>query len=469
MNIKKILKSNTMVNSAIWYTLGSFFLKGVNFFTVPIFTNLLTTTEMGKISVYSTWGAIVAIIVSLGIDGTVGSAKANLKDDEYTEYLSSVLVLATISFVVILILSIIFRNTLANLMSLDVRLVILLLIQSFFSFVISFVLSTYTFARDHKMYLTVSCLSTILNITLSIIIILSMNSDRYLGRILGWAISTIFIGIVLYIKVVINGKVCFGVKYWRFCLPIALPLIFHNLSHLILNQADILMLQEFTNESIVGIYSVIYMIGSILNIIQIAINGAWVPWYYESLNKGDKEELRKKSGLYIIVFTLLTVMFILGVPEIIKLFTDSEYWGSISLVYIVIMGYYFVYLYTFPANFQFYSKQTKFIAMGTVTAGIVNICFNFILIQHFEMYGAAIATLISYIVLFSMHFIIVKNKFKHQDFPFTYNLYGIVVVALVWGISDLLLDLFIVRWIIILLILSVSGTIVYKKAKKMDS
>ena len=89
MNIKKILKSNSMVNSAIWYTVGSFVLKGVNFFTVPIFTSLLTTAEMGKITIYSTWGSIVAILVGLGIDGTVGSAKANLKDEEYTEYLSS--------------------------------------------------------------------------------------------------------------------------------------------------------------------------------------------------------------------------------------------------------------------------------------------------------------------------------------------------------------------------------------------
>lgn len=467
MNIKKILKSNSMVNSAIWYTVGSFVLKGVNFFTVPIFTSLLTTAEMGKITIYSTWGSIVAILVGLGIDGTVGSAKANLKDEEYTEYLSSALVLATLSFGIMFILSIIFRENLSSLMALDSALVILLLVQSFFSFVISFVLSTYTFARNHKMYLTVSFLSTILNIVISISIILSMNSNKYLGRILGWAISTIVIGVILYIKVVIKGKATIKLKYWKFCLPIALPLIFHNLSHLLLNQADILMLEKYTNESIVGIYSVLYMIGSILNIMQIAINGAWVPWYYEALKKGDKEELRKKSGIYIIVFTLLTIMFMLGVPEVIKIFTDSEYWGGTPLIYIVIMGYYFVYLYTFPANFQFYSKQTKFIAMGTITAALVNIGLNFVFIQYIGMYGAALATLISYIVLFSMHFMIVKFKFKHKDFPFIYNIYGIAAAAAAWGLSYLLLDYFIIRWMIILVIIAFCGVSLFKIVKEM--
>ncbi|MDV4150373.1 oligosaccharide flippase family protein [Clostridium sp. AL.422] len=469
MNIKKMLKSNSMINSAVWYTIGSFFLKGVNFFTVPIFTELLSTAEMGRVTIYSTWGAIVAIIVGLGIEGTVGSAKANLKDDEYTEYLSSALILGTVSFIAIFILCFIFKGSLSNLMGLDIKLIILLLIQSFFSFVISFVLSTYTFARDHKMYLTVSCFSTILNIVLSIAIILSMDSNRYLGRILGWAISTILIGVVLYIKIIIKGKVFFSLKYWKFCLPIALPLIFHNLSHLLLNQADILMLENFTDESTVGIYGVLYMIGSILNIIQIAINGAWVPWYYEALKKGDKDELRKKSGAYIIIFTILTTMFMLGVPEVIKLFTDRAYWGGIPLTYIVIMGYYFVYLYTFPANFQFYSKQTKFIAMGTVTAAIVNVGFNYIFIQQFGMYGAAIATLIAYIILFSIHFIIVKYKFKHQDFPFAFNIYGVGVALCSWIISYLLLDYFIIRWIIIIIIFIVSAIIVLKEVKKLES
>ncbi|ASW43552.1 lipopolysaccharide biosynthesis protein [Clostridium isatidis] len=468
MSIKELLKKNTLVNSALWYTIGSFVLKGVNFLTVPVFTELLTTTEMGKVTVYSTWNAIAVILVGLGIEGTVGVAKANLKEKEYPEYLSSSLILATFSFVVMFILINIFKKQLLVLTGLEAGLLFLLLTQSFFSFVTSFVLSTYTFARKYKAYLGVSFLSTILNIVLSISIILSMDSNRYLGRIFGWAIATIAIGFVLYIKVILEGKTYINLKYWKFCLPVALPLIVHNLSHLLLNQSDILMLEEFTTESIVGVYGILYTIGSIINIIQVAVNGAWVPWYYEALKKGDKEDLRKKSSIYIILFTLLTVMFTLGVPEVIKLFASEEYWPGIPLVFIIIMGYYFVYLYTFPANFQFYSKNTKFIAMGTITAAIVNIIFNYFLIQYFGMYGAAIATLIAYIVLFFMHFCIVKFKLKHQDYPFIYNIYGISAVALAWGISYVFLNAFIVRWSIIIILLVISVKVGIKEIKKIS-
>ena len=85
MRIKSLLKGNTLLNSAIWYTVGTFLLKGINFFTTPIFTNLLSTEEFGIITIYSTWSAIFAIIVGLSMNGTIGSAKANLGDKEYNE------------------------------------------------------------------------------------------------------------------------------------------------------------------------------------------------------------------------------------------------------------------------------------------------------------------------------------------------------------------------------------------------
>lgn len=468
MNFKQILNKNTMVKSAFWYTVGSFFLRGVNFLTTPIFIRLLTEAEIGKVTVYSTWVAIGAIVLGLGVDGTIGSAKANLAKEEYEEYLSSVLFLATLSFISISFVSIIFRESLSVLMGIDSDLIFILLVQSFFSFVISFVSATFTFEKNHKSYLTVSCLTTILNIILSISLIVSMSSGRYLGRIYGWAIATIFIGVILYIKVILKGKKLLSMKYWKFCLPIALPLIFHSLSHLLLNQADILMLQKFTDESVVGVYGTLYTVGSIINIIQAAINSAWVPWYYEALKKGDKKDIKEKSILYIMFFSILSILFMLGVPEVIKIFAPERYWRAIPLVPVIVMGYYFVYLYTFPANYQFYIKETKFIALGTITAAIINVGLNLILIPYIGMYGAAGATLIAYIILFSIHFIITKYKFKHQDFSFKYNLYGIVAVAFSWLISYILLDYFVIRWGIIILIVGLSGIIALKEIKKIS-
>ena len=280
-----------------------------------------------------------------------------------------------------------------------------------------------------------------------------MNSEKYLGRIYGGAIATVVIGVILYIRIILKGKKLISLEYWKFSLPIAIPLIFHNLSHLVLNQADKVMLQKYTNDDIVGIYGYTYTIGALINTIQIALNSAWMPWYFEKLNENSKKEIKEVAAIYIGIFTVLTSMFILGSPEIIKILSPKSYWSGIALLPIIIVGYYFVFLYTFPSNYQFYMKKTKFIATGTIIAAIINVIINYIYIPKIGMYAAALSTLIAYVVLFGMHFIIVKFKFKHSDFPFLYNVYGILAIIIITFIFYAFLDNLFVRWGVILLIM----------------
>lgn len=467
--MKSWIKSNALLNSAIWYTVGTFILKGVNFLTVPIFTNLLPLEDFGILTIYSTWSAIFAIVLGLSINGTIGSAKANLSEKEYEEYLSSTLFLGTLSFVIMSLFIMIFKDSTAQITGLNPSIILILLLESFFAFVISFVTSVFTFDRNYKGFLGASAIVTIINVGLSVVLILQMSTDRYIGRIYGGALATIFVGVILYIKLMLRGKKLISLKYWKFCLPIALPLILHNLSHLVLNQADKIMLQKATTEEIVGIYGYTYTIGAIINIIQIALNSAWMPWYYDILKSGDKKELKSKSAIYIATFTALTIMFILGVPEIVKITSPKDYWAGIPLLPLIIGGYYFVFLYTFPANYQFYKKESRYIAMGTIIAAIINVLVNFLLIPKIGVYAAALSTLIAYIVLFFMHFAIVKIKFKHQDFPMMYNWLGIAVVILASAIHYIFINSFIIRWGIILVILTITGLLVLKNIKEFNS
>lgn len=459
MNLKALLNKNTLVNSAIWYTIGTFALKGINFFTTPIFTRLLSTNDYGIITIYSTWVAIFSIIIGLGMNGTIGSAKIHLSKEKYKEYLSSILFLSTLSFIAALSFVMIFKEQCVSLIGLSYEILILLVVESYFGFVISFATSVCTFEKDHKNYLLTSFASTIINIALSIILILNLNNDLYLGRIIGSVVGVSSVGLIWYFIIILRGKVFFKLEYYKFCLPMALPLIFHNLSHLILNQADKLMLQKMTNEQVVGVYGFSYTIAALLNTIQLALNSAWLPWYYEILSKNDTKNLRSTAIKYLAFFTLLTSLFMLGSSEIIKLFAPSTYWSGIQILPVVIAGYYFVFLYTFPANYQFYLKKTKFIALGTISAAIINIILNLVLIPYLGMFGAALATLIAYIWLFAMHFSIVKYKYKHQDFEAKIYAIAIIWITLILGLSYALVNFWYIRWILII-ILSL-GSVLY--------
>ena len=462
-------KESNLFTSAMLYTIGSFLLKGINFFTIPIFTRLLNTANYGITSIYTTWSGLFAIFVGLGINGTIGSAKANLDENEYKEYLSSNMFLSTVVFLIILILISIFKKKLSIVVGLSSSLCILLVIQSFFSFVISFISSVYTFDKEPIKYLKLSFITTLLNIIVSILLILSLDSNRYLGKIYGSASVTIVMGIILYFNIIFKGKKLISKKHWGYCLPIAIPIIFHNISHLVLNQADRVMLQQWTNDSIVGIYSFTYNIGIMLNIIHMSINSAWVAWYFDSLKDKIYEEIEDKAKWYIIIFTVITGMFLLGSPEVIKILSPKEYWEGIKLLPLIILGYYFVFLYTFGVNYEFFKKKTSFIAAGTIVAALINIGVNFILIPKIGVSGAAISTLVAYFILFVMHEFIVRIIMKHKDFPFYYYIYSLILVVITTSITYLLLDRLIVRWLIIILsfmLISIIAIKIFKRNKK---
>lgn len=79
-----------------------------------------------------------------------------------------------------------------------------------------------------------------------------------------------------------------------------------------------------------------------------------------------------------------------------------------NLFLLIIVSYFLVFLYTFPVNIQFFYANTTWIPIGTLLAAGVNWLLNLVLIPHYAAYGAAMATIISYLAL--LIFIILFRK-----------------------------------------------------------
>ena len=58
-----------------------------------------------------------------------------------------------------------------------------------------------------------------------------------------------------------------------------------------------------------------------------------------------------------------------------------------------------MFLYSFPVNYEFYHKKSIHIAIGTSAAAVMNCILNYVLIPVMGMAGAAVATLIAYVML----------------------------------------------------------------------
>ena len=96
MNIKDVL-NHKVVKAGSWYTITEFFLKGITFLTIPVFTRLLSTADYGIASLYTTWVGIFTIIIGLNLDVSITKGKYDFKDD-YDQFVSSVIFLSFLVF-----------------------------------------------------------------------------------------------------------------------------------------------------------------------------------------------------------------------------------------------------------------------------------------------------------------------------------------------------------------------------------
>ena len=423
-------------------------LQGLAFFSGPVFSKLLGTNNYGIASVYLTWVQIASTVFSLQAAGTVAIARVNFPSDEQEKYQSSVLSLSTFSFICFSAVTLIVASIASKRFGISVPMVALGLLQGWGVYCVTAMnlKFTYEFKADKNFILSVT--TAVLTIGLSITLIRLLPAEtNYWGRIIGQSGVYTCIGLFLFILMLRKGRTVYSKKYWLFTLPISIPTIFHQLAHIVLNQSDRVMLQSMVSNSAAGIYALACTFGAVLSTIYHALNNSWVPFYYEYTSHNQIDEIRKHARNYIELFTVVSMGFILLAREVFHIYANRSFWDGTDLIPLFSIGYYFVFLYSFPVNYEFYNKKTKTIAIGTSSAAVCNIILNYFFIRLWGIQGAVIATAISHGLQFVFHFICAK-RINPGAFPFKLGDFipGFLAVCAVCVLYMFTRELWFVRW-----------------------
>lgn len=428
--------------------ISTIILNGLAFVSGPIFSGILGTDNYGIAAVYLTWVQIASTVFSLQAGGTVALARGNFPIKDQGKYQSSVLSLASISYCIFSILTIIVSCMLQFKYKLNILMILFGLVQGWGMYCVSFMNSKLAYEFEAVKNCLLSILTSSLTIGLSLVLIISLPREcNYWGRVIGQSAVYAVLGFIIFAAVFKSGKTCFKAEYWGFTLPIAIPTIFHLLAGIVLNQSDKVMIQGMINNSAAGIYALAATFGAVLSAIWNAFNNSWVPYYYEYSRQNQIKEIKKHAYNYIELFTLITVGFILLSREVFHIYAKEMFWEGTDFIPLFAVGYYFVFLYSFPVNFEFYSKETKTIAIGTTLAAGCNIILNYVLIYSMGVIGAVIATATSHGLQFVFHYFNAK-KIKSEQFPFSLYEFipGILVVFSACFIYLFTKEQWMIRW-----------------------
>ncbi|EOF54311.1 lipopolysaccharide biosynthesis protein [Enterococcus faecium] len=461
------MKKSKLIRSSFWYTIGNFFIKGISFVTIPIFVNITSQAEYGLINNFTSFVSIFSLVVGLSLNSCVNNASFDYRD-EIKEFLSSVLFLATSSFLIFVFLGnimFLFRNSIFDMNPLVFN---LMLSQSFSTFLVAYVQAYFTIHFEHFKYLALSLISTTLNVGISVLLMQTLlQSNKYLGRALGGALGLGIIAVILYMIIMFKGKKLIDISYWKYALKISLPLIPHTLSNVMLAQFGRIMINSSLGASQAGIYSYISNIGIILNVVWQSTNNAWVPWFYGEMNKKKYTNIKKVSNYYLLAFTVLSIVVMVGSVDLARIMAPEEYYSGLSLVIPISLGYFFQFLYSLPVNVEFYEKKTTYIALGTVASAIVNIGLNIVFIPKLGIIAAGYTTVVTYFLLFLFHYFMAKKITNRQLFN-TSKIWFIIVFMIIFSVVlHLVINHLILRYTLLLVCLVVIGGYFIKNKKRI--
>ena len=448
MNTEKRRGPGKVAKAGAGYVIGNYLLKGITFLSAPIFTRLLTTADFGLYSTYIAYLSIFYIILGLALNSCLATAKYKY-EGKLESFISSIILLILLSTCIWTIFGNIFFFGFEEWFGFDRVILNCLIIHALGDALIQVYTGYLSLNYSVRSFFKMSAFNAIFSLLGSIVLIVTVFSEkRYIGRIIGSVIPMGIIGVVIIIYFFRLAKPKYNGEYWRFSLRYSLPIIPHGISQVILSTFDRIMVKNMVSSDAAGLYSFSYTISTLFTVAFQSLDKVWRPWGYEKMYEKDYEALKDRANKYTFGMAMFAVMIMMVSPEMIKVLGARDYWESTSCVVPVIIGAYFIFLYSLPSLVEFVHEKTGFIAIGSIIAATMNIILNYIFIPIFGYVAAAYTTMITYGMSCIFHYII---AIKVQGFSI-YDTKKLIMITLMLGCFGacalLLEEQWYIRWVL---------------------
>lgn len=415
--LEKYRKIPIPLKASIWFIFCNILLKGISFFTAPMFARLLSTEEYGKLSIFASYEQIIIIFATWEV-GLSPFQRGIFKFKENIRTFRSVIIF--FSMLTSLIVTVIILCFGAEIVKFTEMPIWLLLVLLLYTFVYTAYVSWMTENKLNYNYRHVS----IMTISMAIIQILcSMTAVTKIKataeiKLLFTLLPAIIVSSILFFKrfkplqIIRNGSV--AKEQLRFLLVFTWPLVIHSLSYLVLGQADRIMIGKMVSNSAAGLYSVSYTIASVVIIVQSGVLQVLSPWIYHQMDRKSFDVIRKKILSILFLVSALYILFMLIAPDVIICMYPEYYWEGIWCIPPISMGVYFMFMYSLFVAIEECLDQTKYVALVSITCALINLLLNYLGIKLFGYIACAYTTLFCYILFAVGHYYFMSKILKQK-------------------------------------------------------
>ena len=463
-------KDSQGIKSAVVYVWANLISRGLAIVTVPIFTRLMTTDEIGIVNLYTSSFSLIYIISTLSLSSGCFALAMKEYETKRNEYISSIITLTSLTAIGYMLMVTFTGNIITQFTGLSPRLLKLIGIGLLVNPAMDFWLARQRYEYKYKRAAITTILSALIASICSIIAVqyaAVRNYNTAEWRLFANYFVLYLVNGILWISQLLKGKTFINKTFWSFSLKLSLPLMGYDIAAQILNVSDRFMINNMVGPGAVGIYSTLYTVSSISIMIWNSLNASFVPFLFENIDKYESR-VRKIANRLLELYAGVALLLTYFAPEIVKILATREYYESIFIMPPIAAGVFFISVANIYSNILVYYKKTIYIMYSSVLAAVLNISLNYVFIPQFGYMAAAYTTLFSYIVMAICIVIFVikvfykkrKSKFKVYD-----NKYIFLLCIIVTGLTLLALMFYRFNWMRYLSIIVVGIAIIVKEKK----
>lgn len=435
------LIKNISKHTAI-YSLGDLLGKGLAFLMIPLYTHYLAAAEYGTLELLELSTYIAGLLMAMGIAQSVVRFYHEYEEQDEKDRVISVAMISVwgISAVVLPIL-IIFSEEI-SLFVLDStefsKLFILVFISMTINLSNEIPMTLLRIKEKSSLYMAISLARMVIMLSLNILFIVYYGMG-VMGILISSLVGSSLSGLFLTIYTLKNIKVSFTFDQLKQLVTYSFPLVWVWLGMFTINFGDRFIIQRFMDLDAVGVYSLAYKFGVMGNILVLSpFILTWAPKRFEIVNEPNAKET------YAVVFTyfIFALVFVsLGISMMIKdvifILADQEYHAAGRYVPLILASYLFYAVYQYVQFGLLLKKKTKILGTATLLVAGANILLNLLLIPLLGIWGAALATLLSFVLL-ALSIFPSSQKFYYVPYEYGRLTKVVLVAVAMFFLGDLL-------------------------------
>lgn len=388
-------KYKYLLTNIIAFLCGNLGTKLIGFFMVPLYTNILKPSEYGEIDLILSIIGVISPFIACGIHE--GIMRFCLDRDSNKKLVLSIgLRIFVISSIIFLFVCPIFLFV--PILS---DYIIFVYLYSILNEIMTIFLCYIRGKDDIKLYSFLGFLSGFIMASLNILFLVFLKWGMF-----GYKLSMLLSPLITTIIAIIFGRLAndITINQWnkglaKEMMKYSLILIPNALLWWCINASDRFFVSYMCGTYVNGLYAVSYKIPTLLNTVSTIFMQSWQMSAIKEYENDESEFYNQIYRQIIFFMGIATLVLMCLNRSILSIYVGNEYESAWIYSPFLIISFFAGSLSTFWGSFYIAAKNMNKYLYSAVIGAIVNICLNFLLIKQIGAMGAAISTMICYMVV----------------------------------------------------------------------